>query len=239
MVSLMRESNADSLIETIKHTQSLKTLFVHYCNLSKNSEERLWKAAQLKKHFKVLTKSFWEVWKNFRWEIRFFVHYINLVLIRRTTGYHRIFSLSFSNEEIVVLKNLLIILTKHWIKKNDTRIHVLKKPPDSKLLGVLFIPSLSPSFVRITIDRTMINRTGVMVSIIFSTDVPNFEYILNEFTFSACSFFRRQFFFVLYRYYSEKNINSKCRKYLMKNSNCNWKNLWLYYLKVVKQKGRH
>jgi Ran GTPase-activating protein (RanGAP) involved in mRNA processing and transport len=66
---LMNDSSADFLIEMIKHTRSLKTLLVHYCNLSKDSEETLRKVAQSNKNIKVSVNSFWSFFKNFRSEM--------------------------------------------------------------------------------------------------------------------------------------------------------------------------
>jgi Ran GTPase-activating protein (RanGAP) involved in mRNA processing and transport len=66
---LINDSSVNFLIEMVKHTRSLKTLVVHYCNLSKDSEETLRKAAQSNKNIKISVNSFWSFLKNLRSEI--------------------------------------------------------------------------------------------------------------------------------------------------------------------------
>jgi Ran GTPase-activating protein (RanGAP) involved in mRNA processing and transport len=60
----MTNLSADFLIQMIKYTRTLKLLFVWYCNLSKENEDRLRKAAQANKNIRMSVNNSWIHVKN-------------------------------------------------------------------------------------------------------------------------------------------------------------------------------
>jgi len=63
----MTDLSADFLIEMIKYTRTLKALFLWSCNLSKESEDRLRKAAQANKNIKMSVNNSWIHLKSMRY----------------------------------------------------------------------------------------------------------------------------------------------------------------------------